>query len=326
MSRPEDLELRGLVARLSDGELTAAEGDRLNALLKSDPIAQEMYLDHMLIDGLLDREFAAAPQGVESRPAPAPPLRGPAPVSPARPAARGWFRRLGSSRSRRELVPLALVVLAAVGWFGWARSKFPVRRPLELANSSFESASGLSVGKMSEASWYGDVADVVEQYSGVTPLEGDRMVRFVKSASEPEHSCELYQIIDLKEIADALAKGPVLVEASAGFNAVADSLGEDEYVFGISVYAYSEDPAGQPHVWPMRWDSPLNFSGHQTNADGDARSWQTVTTRLTLPQGTKYLVVQLAVIRRVPEGNPKGEPEEFPGQFADRVTVHLVKS
>lgn len=322
MSQSHESELRDLIARASDGTLTPVDGERLTELLKADPIAQEMYLDHMLIEGLLERELGAAlPAAVKS---PLPP-RAALPVAAKRRrfALPAWFRH---SHLRREGIPLAILMFVALGWFGWARWGHTTRHPLNLANSSFESASGLSVGKMSEASWYGDVAHVVEQYSGIKPLEGNRMVRFVKSASEPEHSCELYQIVDLKEIADALAAGPVLVEASASFNAIADKLDDGEYVFGISMFAYAEDPAGQPHVWPMRWDSPLHFSGHQTNADADAQSWQKVTTRLTLPQGTKYLVIQLAVIHRDPEGNSEEDPDEFPGQFADHVTVHLVKS
>jgi len=60
MTDSDSHELSRLIARLSDGQLTEAERERLNELLKSDPVAQEAYLDHMAMDACLEREFGAA--------------------------------------------------------------------------------------------------------------------------------------------------------------------------------------------------------------------------------------------------------------------------
>ena len=106
------------------------------------------------------------------------------------------------------------------------------------------------------------------------------MLRFVKSSTEPENACELYQIVDLSAVADQVAHGEMSVEASAVFNAIEDDLDTNDYVFGITVYAYSENPTKEPHVWPMRGEHPLTFGGRQTLADTDKKSWQKVTMRV----------------------------------------------
>jgi hypothetical protein len=111
------------------------------------------------------------------------------------------------------------------------------------------------------------------------------------------------------------------VEASAFFNALPEHHDDNDYAFGIRLYAFSEDPSALPHLWPVRWEDALTFSSSQTRADTDARSWQQVKTKLPLPADTRYLVVQIAVSR--PEGD--GESQEFPGQFADNVALKLVR-
>lgn len=314
-------ELRELLARLSDGTLSKEETALLNQCLKSDPIAQEQYLDHMLMDGLLEREFGGGPCPLEKI------KTGMAANSIASPK-----RRSAASRGRRigriplaawALVPVAASALIAVGWLLWASvSGKSQDRPLHLADSGFESGLMNREGAIPKTAWYGDVFDVTERFSGVIPLEGNRMLRFVKSTVEPEDACELYQIVDLLSVSEVISRRRMAVEASAFFNAIKDEELENDYAFGITVFAFTENPAVQPHVWPMRWEHALTFSGSQTRADTDLKSWQEVRTRLPLPADAKYLVVQLVAIRTDTEETE----EEFPGQFVDKVALSLVSS
>jgi hypothetical protein len=301
-------ELRELVAQLSDG--TAASGDvaRLNELLKADPIAQEQYLDHMLIDGLLEREFGGA--------------RAVAPHDAARAQGPHAGRSPRLSWTGWIATPLLLAALGIVVAFTWNPSARALTvRPLALADSGFEKGLLAPASAPAKSAWYGDVAHVVGDYSDVTPLEGSRMLRFVKSTVDPEHACELHQVVDLSTMSDAISRRPMSVEASAFFNAVPEHLDPNDYAFGIKVYAFSEDPSTLPHLWPVKWEDALTFSGSQTRADTDSRSWQQVKTRLPLPAETKYLVVQIAVSR--PES--ESTSGEFPGQFADNVALKLVR-
>src|SRR4051812_15761299 len=114
-------ELEQHISRLSDGQLDVAESERLNSLLKSDPIAQEAYLDHLLIDALLEMEFAGAVV-TASQESPESALF--ARKVPAVPQARSFRERLRGfqtvASSRKFLTPLALGmaigVVASAAW------------------------------------------------------------------------------------------------------------------------------------------------------------------------------------------------------------------
>jgi len=317
-------EFRNLIAGLSDGVLSETELSRLGELLKADPIAQEEYLDHMLMDGLLELEFHGDPTSRGD---------GGFPVGGSFPGDGGPIlfenvpstlpnveRRSSASLSRWPgFVTAALALVIAVGWLAWGdRSGNFDSQALALADSGFESGMANQVG----GSWYGDSVDVVERFSDVTPHEGSRMLRFVKSRIEPEDACELYQIVDFTSLSDTLTRHPMSVEASAFFNAISEELLDDNFSFGITVFAFSEKPSEWPPTWPLRWEHALTYSGSHEVADDDSRSWQQVKTRLPLPADTKYLLVQLTVIRTDVDADE--EESEFPGQFADNVRLKLV--
>lgn len=309
-------EFRDLMARLSDGMLDDTEFLRLNELLKADPIAQEEYCDHMLIDGLLEREFGGDPWLAENIAAPSLTEK-----LTENGGARGWrIRRLRKVRWRASAVMAAALLMVMGGLFWKPRADSPLVHPLHLTNAGFEHSLPLERGAVPSFAWYGDEVDIVERFSDVTPLEGNGMLRFVRSKVEPEDACELYQVVALQNLPDFVRNRSLSVEASAFFNGIVKELEGNDFTFGITVFAFAEEPAAHPHLWPMRWDHALTFSGAQELADADAASWQQVTTKMPLPIDTKYLLVQLTVNRT----GTSEEQDEFPGHFADRVALSLV--
>lgn len=306
--------LRDLIAHLSDGALSSEEANQLNQLLQADPIAQEEYLDHLLIDGLLEREFGGTPPLLEN------PLSQPAAVTRAVSAVQATDRHFLRARIAKWSLAPVLGVMAAVGWLLWEPAGTASEpQQLNLANSGFEEGELIFQGRPSTTAWAGDLAETIEHFSGITPHEGRQMVRFVESVVGSADACELYQIVELGEVAEVIASRPTTVEASAFFNAIE---AEDHSAFDITVFAFSTDPAAHPDVWPSRHGQALTFNGSQVRADADTKSWQQVAARLNLPADTRYLVVRLSVIRNTLE-----QPDnKFPGQFADKVTLNLVGS
>ncbi|SFJ09752.1 hypothetical protein [Planctomicrobium piriforme] len=312
MNTSQPGELPELIARLSDGSLSAVEKQRLNDLLLDDPIAQEEYLDHMLIDGLLEREFGGAVVASDKIAV----LRSSglqhSASTKVHPRRHSW---------KWVLAPVGLLTAIVSGWW-FVAEQFDEsrRRPLALANSGFEHGTTASAVNVDGATWTGDVADVVGEHHGIAPLEGKRMLRFVKSRVHPENNCELSQVIDLSGIAVMPGEEAVAIEASAFFNAVRNELADEGYTFGLTLMAFDEDPREENVTWTASHEQPLSFSGSHARADADSGSWQEVTASLPLPADAKYLMVSLAVTR------PNGEQadEEFPGQFADRVALNLV--
>lgn len=331
-------EFRELVGKLCDGPLGDQDVATLNDLLQRDPISQEAFLDHLMIDALLECEFGgaktfSAPAGgqvqvnaTEGRgmqlasPAIAPYL----PLKKDQPLKRvfqRWFSRKESFSAKWVMASALILSGIAMGWilpdpsFRNAQAK-----SIALTNAGFESSAAPELGEAVPDQWYGDKAESVEKSLGVTPLEGQRMLRFVKSATEPGNACEVYQFVDLRQVSDGVQQER-LVEASAFFNSIEEGLDDGDYAFGISVYAFSEDPSDESKVWPMRWHQPLTYSGRQLPADATPQSWQRVDTRLSLPAGTQFLVVQLSVVRTNSDADA-----QFPGLFADNVALTLVSA
>lgn len=333
-----DVKLRDLIGKLSDGTLTHEDASLLNEFLKSDPIAQESYLDHLMIDGLLEREFggavAAGRSGDTSKEAtdrlgdlsqpvmcPGSSMERPTSMNRTIPV---LARLVRPQFSRWGLAAVLLLTAGLVaGWyFPLPRGQDLELQPLALSDAGFESGAALPVdiGTTAVAPWYGDAAQSVEQFRGVTPMEGRRMLRFVKSSAEPGNACEVYQLVDLRSVPD-ITDHEALVEASAFFNSHQDAVDENDYTFGITVFAFSEDPTDESGLWPMRWQQPLTFSGRQLPADADPRSWQQINSRLALPAGTQFLVVQLTVTRTDSDAD-----NQFPGQFVDNVRLSLASA
>ncbi|HVJ67883.1 MAG TPA: hypothetical protein VM510_07865 [Caulifigura sp.] len=296
-----------LLARLSDETLTQEEALRLNEILKEHPASQEHLLDHMFVDGLLQHEFGGRiPDGVSL-------------VPPAKRVSALRKRGAKLLQHRWPIVAgtLACAMFAAVTYFQFVRRS--VRYDLDLVNSGFEATHPI-VADVSGGlgGWYGDVAHVVGEHNGVVPIEGSKMVRFVKSADEPRQMCEVNQVIDLDKAFPTLKRRPTAVEAAALFNAIPGAGDENECSFGVTIYAYDVLPSEHPESWPLQSDPPLSFGGRQATADADVQSWQEVKATLQLPEHTRFLVIQLSATR------PDHHGEEFPGHFADQASVSLV--
>lgn len=306
--------LRILTAKLSDGELSAAEAEQLSELLSQDPIAQEQFLDHLTMDALLEREFSGAVSSSLVIPRSANVLE-----------SKESFRSLGlrtrySSWQSWILVPLFLFIVSigTGGWYWFSSTAAVASQTLLLADAGFENDALHVKGNPSATSWYGDAAEVVGEHSQIMPLEGSRMVRFVKSKFKPKHGCELYQLVDLKELIGTTPAGDHKIEASAFFNATPWANDNKDYLFEISLFAYAKPPEELQDA-PLQSDRPLHYSGSKTLADQDAASWQQVTTDLELPAGTQYVMIQLSV-----SGTNPDSKEEFPGHYADNVQLKLA--
>jgi hypothetical protein len=270
----------------------------------------------MLLDGLLEREFGGAVSRSNDRELPL--------LLANRSATPASQRRRRIDEWRAALTPRAvlLIVLTAVlsgGWSLWrAGPSDSAPHSVLLVDAGFEDDGGSSAVTTGIPLWQGDQADIVGHFSGIAPLEGSRMLRFVRSSAGTENACELYQIVDLSTLVNLLKDGDAVVEASAFFNAIPE-LRRDGCIFSVTVIACSNDPAELMENWPERAST---FSSQLMAADDDTTSWQQVAARLPIPTGARYLVVQIAVIRRdvaSPESN-------FPGQFVDGVELNLVKS
>jgi hypothetical protein len=309
-------ELDSLVAKLSDGTLTVDEIRRFNDLLKADPIAQECYLDHFIVDGLLEREFSGSEPSGEEAEVKSPCLATGEVSIPAKPA---WIH------SHQPALVVACLLFLAAGSLLWhfqpsqqSEVEGAVLRPGKaLAGSNIEPGGHAAHARLAISGWQGDRSEVVEQQAGVRALDGTKMIRFIESIDGFNDTCDLFQVVDLEPLL-ANAVGPAShLEASAFFNAVDSEL--DDCTFELALIAY-EDEHSMLRAFPSSEQRPLISSECELSSDRDVSQWQQVTTRIPLPAEVRRVVVRLSVGHESPRAH-----QTPPALFADNISLHLVK-
>ena len=323
MMNTDSRECRDLIAKLSDGTLSATESLRLNEILKLDPIAQQAYLDHLFMDGLLEREFCGVAQGLTLTSKPEKSTRKHSVVTQYLTTRLStWranpLRTLGNAATLTTCFVLAIFAFNRRDYSSPPDIRQPV--PLVLSDAGFESHS-LGTNKLnSGVGWFGNQADIVEHYSGVAPLEGKRMLHLDDPDSPQSNQRTVYQVIDLYAEHQPDIDARPSVFASANFNSAIE--GDHELqLYGVQIYAFAEKPVRGSGNNLSEWGRPLAIADRQLAADFDEGSWQNVSTQLNLPPEARYLVIQLSVIE--PDSKPDGEDIDH---FVDKVSLSLVSS
>jgi len=227
---------------------------------------------------------------------------------------------------------LAIGLFSATVVFAYVVPKTPliITKALPLADAGFEASTKVPArGIPTEArGWSGDYLHVVEAENGITPKQGQRMLRFLRSDNErspkDERSYvgEVAQVIDLRPLRAELAGAEQLVELSAQFNSIPTPT-TPKYEFAVKTASFRGDIADAPRLWEDR-EASVSRSDRFVIADSDVATWQRVVVSLMVPPDADFLVIDCAVVFK---GRQKDHSAtEFPGHYVDQVEVRLSGS
>lgn len=311
---PEDL--ARLIARLSDGALTLEETARLNELLRADPVAQEAYLDHLALDGLLEREFGGAP----------PAVRG---ALPAKVVCGPW-RRFGSWGQMAAGLVIGAFLASAVWGYALPFLGSATARWLPLANADFETdAPPAPQGVPTRAGlWSGDFVKLTGRDGAVTPHSGVRMLQFLRAdnarstSNAAVRASELWQFVDLRPLRPSLGPGTVTLELRGWFNGAAHP--GRRYTCGVALVACRGEAADGPAIWKQRHEIALAESDKEERLDDNPDTWQRVETQLSVPPDAELLLVQVRMYDKT-TGSTEGA-SIFPAHYADDISLRVVAS
>ncbi len=331
---PDACSLQDMVTGICNDQLTPEQLLRLEEILKEDPDARRKYLEHMLVDGLLEYEFGLALDETSS------PDKTRRPEDFSRSMTDQSHRNGGSLLLRpglwkRLLLMTFIAGCAMAGWFSWSilsepRVANPQRQTLPLSDPGFEWQPPFPGALPQTGRWYGDPGEIVGQHLGISPLEGERMLRLIRSDLITDDACDLYQLIDIRSIIHTETEDTLIVEASASFNSIPEMALEEGTYFAVCLFAYSLDDATNEQLRPrgrMAQLSPLSVapmsvSRQQEPSDTDITTWQPVRTQLTIPRGTTHLLVQVSAVR---QSDPAiADSSEFAGDFVDQVALAVL--
>ncbi len=163
--------------------------------------------------------------------------------------------------------------------------------------------------------WGGDHCKIVALPGNRTALE------FIAphtrgEASQGQVASEMWQLLDLREIADDVNQGAITAKLSASFN---KSASVDSARFQIQLMAFSGQLSQAEEYWDRKHD-PTSERLTQTSAeilvDDDPTNWEPLEVALHVPPGTDFLLVSVCA-------HDAGQ-ETFSGRFADDVSISLA--
>ena len=315
-----DQELSDLIQACLDGRATDEQVAQLNAILRSDAAARDVYLqmadvhsclavdESLWVDDIMEAR-ASEPQRSQGR--------------------ERWLNWRPIAAAAAGIV-FGMLCTSMVFGYTQPRSPAEVSKVLALADPGFESGSQVPAhGIPSRAGvWSGDFSSVVATENGIKPREGQRMLRLLRSDNERSSKNErsyvgsAAQVIDLRPLRAELSGADQLVEVSAQFDSI-PTPSETKYEFNVKAAAFRGEIADAPRVWGDH-EASVSRSDCTVIADSDVATWQRVVVPLMVPPDADFLVIECAVVFKGPQA--EHSVAEFPGHYVDQVEARLSRS
>lgn len=302
-----------LIRRCIDG--TACEDDR-NALqeqLRREPSVRRLYARYANIDATLGSGGIA--------------LKETAPT--AKTPRTAWFSWRPIAAAAAGIV-FGMFCTSVLFAYTQPRSSLAVSKVLPLVDAGFELGSQVpALGTPAGAgAWSGDFSRVVMAENGITPNQGQRMLRILRADHElssknaRSYVGSVAQVIDLRPLRAELSGGEQLVEVSAQFNAIPMPQG-GLFDFNVKAAAFRGHIADAPRLWEDH-EASVSRSARTVVADSEVATWQRVAMPLVVPLDADFLVIEAAVVFKGPLSAQS--VAEFPGHYVDQVEVRLTGS
>ena len=190
-----------------------------------------------------------------------------------------------------------------------------------IIDGSFENNIPLSFKwPSSPGYWGGDQSEIISKFENVSPKSGANMIRFIKPYLKGEEdngqtSCQVWQIIDLREHSSHVNHGGVTANLKAFVNMVEE--GGDNVDFIVSLLAFNGSFEEVKSYWDRKrqpLSELMSQNSSRLHSDNDVSTWQEINCQLNVPSGTDFILVQITT-------QDFSGKREFKGQFIDDVSV-----
>jgi hypothetical protein len=298
-----------LIQRHIAGLTTEEEAALLHSSLKQDDAVARLYLRYMNLDVALEAHAGSQAAVTEMRMSP--------PQSESK-RGTGWLTWRPLTAAAAGIVFGMLCTSVVFGFVGQHYGN--KKMPLAVAQPSFEDAQ-MPLGKgfpPGPSLWTGDVSKVVPAENGVTPKEGQHMLRLETTAyGKPVLFPRLYQIIALPPSSSERSE----IEVSASF-ASADPGSSPHYT--VRAYAVNEAPERLGPDWFARhWfvqqDEAIASAETGFENPPGSTDWQSIGLRMQVPGKARCLVVFFGV-----KNQAKSQAKQ--PHYLDAVQVSFVES
>ena len=253
-------------------------------------------------------------------------LRRAAGITAIDPRRRAWYTSSSIAAGLLLGVVCTTVVFAYVGSTGSSRAA------KSLLSENFEAGPPPAVtGIPTEPDvWSGDYSEVVTAQSGITPLDGAKMLRFLRGdylgrTLPNSFGCDVFRLIDVRPYQTEFRAGDGVVQVSALFNSV-DHPGSGPFECTVTLFAVDADIVRHSSlkIEGVLSTEALAYSrSSRIVLDRNPATWQKASNELRLPPQTEFVLVRLGVsdVERRKGNTTPG----FTGQYVDQVRMVLAR-
>ena len=179
--------------------------------------------------------------------------------------------------------------------------------------------------------WSGDYTEVVSARDGITPLSGSRMLQIQRGDYEgkihPEGSRvgNVWYLVDLRPYRSQAGAESLQLRASFRFNSTADSSPEthDCSIMIHAVTAEFVSGGSLQNAAALVQRSLAAASNRSPKIDADPRTWEKVSTELSLPPEADFALVSFNLA--APEAKDPKAIVHFCGKYLDDLQISLVR-
>ncbi|HDP24355.1 MAG TPA: PEP-CTERM sorting domain-containing protein [Deltaproteobacteria bacterium] len=194
-----------------------------------------------------------------------------------------------------------------------------------IVNPGFEDQSySLGFNPGSTGLWFGDYVEFVSEHNGITPYEGETMLRFVSTTTSSAASTvrsDVWQFIDLSAYAPEIASGLLSVQGSAYVNRIGDDLaGSDVLIntmFEFDLFAFSGDFS----TFLTQFYAQTYLESERVSLLSSPYEWQMLSFSMAIPAMTDFLAIHISATENV---NNYLSGIEFHGHYADAITLNFL--
>lgn len=303
-------ELIELIHACLDGRATDQQASRLNARLRADAAARDLYLQLADTHSCLAVDESLWADVISSERVP---------DFHAHSIRQRWFAWRPLAAAAAGLVFgifCASVVFGVVA----QRAEVVKRIPVAIFDPGLENTEPItSRGVPSRVgAWGAQSARVVAEENGVKPVEGQRMLRLEPTPRDKNgesHLSPAYQMLDLRSLPKDHRSGAE-VQVTASFCAAKSDVTS---LYAIRIFAMNQPPdKARSRFWQKTEDEGVAVA-QQTfgSAPGDG-GWHTFSLKMPLPRGTRTLVFILSA------GVPKDATAAASYYYLDDVQVSVI--
>ncbi|MEM8762678.1 MAG: hypothetical protein AAGD88_02625 [Bacteroidota bacterium] len=195
-----------------------------------------------------------------------------------------------------------------------------------LENPGFETDAFGENFPMDAVGWSGDRVTQVSEENGITPPEGDHMLRFDSAditGSSGLSGSEIAQIYVLPDdLKDRINGGETItVRQEAFFNRIEGDANTDTE-FLVLIIAFEGPTTDFPEDYLNRATLDLKRASATLSSDACTNTWERLGAQIEIPMGTNYIGVVLVAAENV-ENDITGA--EFDGHYVDAASLYIVE-